>query len=405
MPARTNTDDPIVRPSIKEGSSRNAADALNRAQKIVVKVGSSLLVDHDFLLRREWLQSLVDDLQSWRQDDKASKNRDIVIVTSGAVALGRRSLVLKQGRLPLEHSQAASAAGQATLIDGWARAFEPYGVHVAQLLLTLDDTENRRRYLNARQTLLSLLDLGAVPIINENDTVATEEIRYGDNDRLAAHTAQLASADLLLILSDVDGLYTADPRTSPDATRFETVDEITPEMEANATGPNRDIGIGSGGMATKLAAARIAATHGCQTVITQGHVDRPIRHLLVKGGGTLFRTPRQVVSARKAWIANRLVPKGRVIIDMRAEQLLLERNISILPAGILRVEGDFVRGDAVSICDEQGQILGQGLSGYDHRDLQVAAGKKSREIDELLGYRSRRAAIDRNDLVLNKKGK
>ena len=345
---------------------------------IVIKVGSALLIDpqskDEIPVRRDWLAALARDI-AWL----GQMNKRVIVTTSGAIAIGRSRLGLNAGPLRLDESQAASAAGQAALIDAWGHAFAPHGLVAAQILLTLDDTENRRRYLNARQTITTLMDLGAVPVINENDTVATSEIRYGDNDRLAAHAAQLVGADCLIILSDIDGLYTADPSTDPGAQHIPVVDEITPEIEAMAGKP-RAGSPGSGGMATKLAAARIAAAQGCASIIAHGRANEPISALMAGARATIFRTAISPASARKAWIANRLKPAGEVHIDAGALDAL-HTGASLLPAGVTRCVGDFRRGDAVLLIDPAGRVVAQGLVGYDADELAVVAGKRLSEID------------------------
>ncbi len=326
---------------------------------------------------------------------------EMIVVTSGAIALGRNVLGLK-GALRLEEKQAASAAGQVKLAEAWQAALAPHGIKIAQVLLTLQETEERRRYLNARGTIRTLLDLGALPLVNENDTVATSEIRYGDNDRLAAHTAQIAGADALIILSDIDGLYTADPRINADAAHISVVDVITPEIIRSASGPNSVSGVGSGGMATKITAAKIAGASGCATIIAAGDCAHPIRAVLEGAPATLFRPSDNKENARRQWIAGRIKSAGKIIVDQGAA-VAIRDGASLLPAGVTAIEGDFRRGDAVSIISTDNEMLGQGLSAYDAPDIKKIMGLSSDAAEQALGYRRRPAVIERNDLVLRTK--
>ena len=370
-----------------------AGERLRKSRRLVVKVGSAILCGADGV-RQGWLTALAAEIATLR-----ASSVEIVIVSSGAIALGRRQLGLGRG-LRLDEKQAASAAGQAALMQAWQSAFARHETPVAQVLLTLDDTEDRRRYLNARATARTLLDLGAVPIVNENDTVATSEIRYGDNDRLAAHVAQLVEADTLLILSDVDGVYDADPRTSKNASRFDVIDAITPAIESAAAGPNAAAEVGSGGMASKLAAAKIAAQNGCATIIAPGHVEAPLAQIREGGPATLIRENGSASTARLRWIAGRLKPAGEIHIDAGAEKAL-RAGASLLPAGVTKVVGEFSRGDAVAMIGPEGQIVGQGLCAYHRGELEQIAGRQSDEIETLLGYKRRPAAIEKNDMALN----
>jgi len=320
------------------------------------------------------------------------------VVTSGAIALGRKRLGLS-GVLRLDEKQAASAAGQAALAQAWQAAFEPHGVAIAQILLTLDDTENRRRYLNARATFKTLLDLGALPLVNENDTIATSEIRYGDNDRLAAHAAQIIESDLLVILSDIDGLYSADPRKDATAAHIPFVPAITPEIESAAGGVNLLAGVGSGGMASKIAAAKIAGSFGCASIIAPGLADHPLRAVIEGGKATLFAPSATREGARRQWIAGRLKPLGQITIDEGAVRALLG-GASLLPAGVQKIAGEFSRGDAVEIVSADGKLIGQGLSAYDSSEAIRIAGVKSDQIEALLGYRRRPALVEKDDLFL-----
>jgi len=374
-----------------------AGKRLRGSRRLVVKVGSAILCADDGV-RAEWLASLAAELAVLRKDGV-----EIVIVSSGAIALGRAQLRLGDG-LRLDEKQAASAAGQAALAHAWQSAFAQIGLPVGQILLTLDDTENRRRYLNARATLRTLLDLGAVPVVNENDTVATSEIRYGDNDRLAAHAAQLVEADTLLILSDVDGVYDADPRSNSSANRLAVIDTITPDIEAAATGPNAARGVGSGGMASKLSAAKIAANSECATIIASGHVTAPLTHIREGGAATLIEANTSSPNARRRWIGGRIKPSGAVHIDAGAEKALRSGS-SLLPAGVVSVDGEFSRGDAVSVIGPGDSVVGNGLSAYAARDIRLIAGRRSEDIEAVLGYKRRPAIIEKNDLALIEKTK
>ncbi len=372
-----------------------AGERLRSARRLVLKVGSAILCAPDGV-RDTWLAALAAELASLRK-----AGVEILIVSSGAIALGRTRLKLGRG-LRLDEKQAASAAGQAALAHAWQSAFAAHDLPVAQVLLTLDDTEDRRRYLNARATFRTLLDLGAIPVVNENDTVATSEIRYGDNDRLAAHAAQIVEADTLLILSDVDGVYDADPRTNADATRFDVIETITPEIENAAAGPNTETGVGAGGMASKLAAANIAAKSGCATIIAPGHVDAPLGRILEGGAATLIRASGSASRARRRWIAGRLKPAGEVHVDAGAADAL-RGGASLLPAGVTGVEGAFSRGDAVAIVGPGGVPIGKGLSAYHSDEIRRIARRRSDEIEKLLGYKRRPAVIEKNDLALQEK--
>ena len=373
---------------------RTTHQALARARRLVVKVGSAILAGADGV-REGWLGALAGDIAMLRDE-----GRDVVVVTSGAIALGRRRLNL-EGPLRLDEKQAASAAGQAALVEAWQRAFTPHGIAVAQILLTLDDTENRRRYLNARATFATLLELGALPLVNENDTIATAEIRYGDNDRLAAHAAQIAGAELLVILSDIDGVYDADPRLAPNARRLPLIERITPEIVAAAGGANPHAGVGSGGMASKIAAAEIAAASGASTIIAPGTDDHPLRRILEGGPATLILAPTTADSARRQWIGGRLKPQGEIRIDAGAAKAVLG-GASLLPAGVQSVSGGFQRGDAVLVIAPDGAAIAQGLSAYGAPELRLIAGKRSDDIERILGYRRRPAVIEKDDLALRK---
>jgi len=366
---------------------------LTAARRVVVKVGSSLLVDETSgELDQGWLDSLVDDVARLHR-----RGQRPVLVSSGAIALGRRRLDFPDGRLKLKDSQAASAVGQIHLAAAYRAAFARLGLTAAQILLTLDDTERRGRYLNARDTLETLLARGAVPVVNENDTVATAEIRYGDNDRLAARVAQLVGADCLVLLSDVDALYDADPRHSEQARPIAEVTRITPELEALAGSTLS--AYGTGGMATKLAAAKIATAAGCSMAIASGRVPNPIAALEAGARCTWFPTLANPVTVRKRWIAGHLDLRGAYCVDVGAARALAARK-SLLPAGAVAVRGEFERGDAVAVLNPDGKEIARGLSAYASADALRLLGRQSGEIEELLGYRGRDELIHRDDLVL-----
>jgi glutamate 5-kinase len=370
-----------------------AASPLASARRIVVKVGSALLVDQETgRLNRAWLETLVEDLLRLRE-----RNQQVILVSSGAIALGRRQLKLAKGPLRLEESQAAAAVGQIRLAHAYKELLEEKGVTVAQVLLTLEDSEQRRRYLNARATLTALLELGAIPVINENDTVATAEIRYGDNDRLAARVAQMASADCLLLLSDVDGLYTADPNRDPGARFIERVSQITPDIEAMAGRTVSDVG--SGGMATKIMAARIAMSAGCHMCISAGRDNHPVRRIEEGERATWFVPSASPVAARKQWISGTLRPAGAISIDEGALRALRARK-SLLPAGVVSAQGRFERGDTISVLAPDGAEIARGIVAYSDSDATRIMGRKSSEIEALLGFRGRAEMIHRDDLVI-----
>jgi len=374
-------------------AAARAGARLVRAKRVVVKIGSALLVEPSTgRVNRAWLETLAADLAAMRE-----RGQEVVIVSSGAIALGRRQLGLPQGKLRLEESQAAAAVGQIRLAHAWKEVLEAHGLAVAQVLLTLGDTEERRRYLNARNTLTALLRLGAIPVINENDTVATAEIRYGDNDRLAARVAQMSSADCLVLLSDVDGLYTADPSRHPEARFIAEVDRITPEVEAMAGGSASDVG--SGGMVTKVMAAKIAVAAGCHMCVAIGDEPHPLRRLETGARCTWFRAAESPVTVRKQWIAGLLKPAGEFKVDAGAAKALRSGK-SLLPAGIVAVEGRFDRGDAVVVRDPDGIEIARGLTAYSSEDARLIRGRRSQELEGLLGYRGRDEMIHRDDLVL-----
>lgn len=371
----------------------DAASALREARRIVVKIGSALLVQGGGKgVARDWLAALAADIAALRNE-----GRQVIVVSSGAVALGRARLGVAAGGL--EDKQAAAAVGQSLLMHAWEEALAPHGLIVAQLLLTRDDTERRRRWLNARATVEALLGHGVVPVVNENDTVATEEIRYGDNDRLAARAAQLARADLLVLLSDVDGLYTADPRRDPAAAHLPLIESLGPEVLAMAGGANAATGIGTGGMATKLAAAQIARSAGCSTVIASGLTLHPLKAVADGARATLIAAPDGPMQAYKQWIAGSLAPAGTLVLDAGAARAL-EGGKSLLPSGITAVEGDFEKGDCVRLTGPDGARLGVGLAAYPAEDLTRIRGRRSDGIEAVLGYRGPTAAIHRDDMVL-----
>jgi len=370
------------------GESRLAA-----ARRVVVKVGSALLVEGSTgRVNRAWLESLAEDIAALR-----GRGQEVVLVSSGAIALGRRELGLAPGRLKLEESQAAAAVGQIRLAHAWKEVLEQRGFTVAQVLLTLGDTEERRRYLNARNTLTTLLRLGAIPVINENDTVATAEIRYGDNDRLGARVAQMVSADCLVLLSDVDGLYTADPTRDPGARFIAEVTRITPQIEAMAGGSASEVG--SGGMATKVMAAKIAVAAGCSLCIAAGRELSPLRRVEAGARCTWFLAEASPVTVRKQWIAGLLRPAGELVVDAGAASAL-QAGKSLLPAGVVQVKGRFDRGDAVLVRDPGGVEIARGLAAYSSADAERIRGRRSAELEALLGYRGRDEMIHRDDLVL-----
>ncbi len=376
----------------KPGNSR-ARGPLAGARRVVVKVGSALLVDpRSGRLNRAWLETLVEDLLRLRR-----RGQQLVLVSSGAIALGRRHLGLAAGALRLEESQAAAAVGQIRLAHAYKELLEAHEVTVAQVLLTLEDSEQRTRYLNARATLEALLALGAIPVINENDTVATAEIRYGDNDRLAARVAQMTSADCLVLLSDVDGLYTADPNRHGDARFIDQVAQITPEIEAMAGGSASNMG--SGGMATKIAAARIAVGAGCHMCIAPGRHSHPLKRIESGARCTWFVPASTPVAARKQWIAGTLRPAGALHIDDGAMRALLAGK-SLLPAGVTGALGRFESGDTVSVMDKDGREVARGIAGYSDAETARILGRQSGEIEALLGYRGREELIHRDDLVI-----
>ncbi|WP_417793542.1 glutamate 5-kinase [Terasakiella pusilla] len=367
--------------------------ALKDGKRIVIKIGSALLVDAiNGKIHRSWLESLASDIAAAR-----ARGQEIVIVTSGAIAVGRRHLDLPQGSLRLEEKQAAAACGNIRLAHAYQEVLGHHQISVAQILVTLEDSENRRRYINARNTIETLLRVGAVPLINENDTVATDEIRFGDNDRLAARVAAMISADTLVLFSDIDGLYTADPSKDPAAEFIPVVRQITPEIEAMAGGSASNVG--SGGMTTKIAAAKISLNAGCRMVITRGERTNPLDALENGEKATWFLPEATPMNARKKWISGGLKSMGEVIVDAGAIKALQEGR-SLLPIGVKEIIGEFVRGEAVSVKGPDGAEVGRGLIAYGSEDAKKIVGLKSTEIKDALGYIGRDEMIHRDHLVV-----
>jgi glutamate 5-kinase len=365
---------------------------LSEYRRLVIKVGSSLLIDSDDKVHHGWLEGLAENIATLK-----GNGQEVLIVSSGAIAIGSTVLGINKRRARLEDLQAAAAAGQVQLVTAWQEALALQGIAAAQVLLTPEDTENRRRFLNARGTLEKLLDHSVVPIINENDTVATEEIRYGDNDRLAARVAQLVMADALILLSDVDGLYTADPGSFDAAEHIPEVRKITEDIQAMAGETRSDIG--SGGMSTKVQAARIATHAGCSTVIASGAIERPLDSLASGGTCTIFRADGTPAAARKQWLAGVLEVRGELRLDDGAVNALNDGK-SLLPVGVVEVIGNFRRGDVVTLVDSRGNELGRGLAEYSSAEAERLAGCHSGQIEEHLGYRGRSVMVHRDELVL-----
>jgi glutamate 5-kinase len=381
--------------SADSSGAQHARPEWTNARRVVVKIGSSLLVDRaSGQLKAAWLESLAEDVAAL-----VKAGKDAIVVSSGAISLGRHLLGFGKGALALEQSQAAAAVGQISLASAYQAAFKAQGLTAAQILLTLGDTEERRRYLNARQTISTLLAQRAVPVVNENDTVATAEIRYGDNDRLSARVASMISADCLVLLSDIDGLYTAPPGSVPAGTLVPEVRQITPDIEAMAGSAGSELS--RGGMVTKIEAGRIALASGANMAITSGTILHPLRALDCGAACTWFLAPSDPVTARKRWIAGQLEPKGQLVIDAGAERALLSGK-SLLPAGVRRAEGTFERGDAVVIRAADGRELGRGLVAYAQADAARIMGKKSGEIATILGFEGRAELIHRDDMVLSR---
>jgi glutamate 5-kinase len=362
--------------------------------RITLKIGSALLVDPATGLKTTWLAAMAEDIAMLRKS-----GAEVLVVSSGAIALGRTVLGLGRGALRLEESQAAAAAGQIRLARAWDEALSHHSIRTGQILLTLGDTEERRRYLNARATIGTLLKFGAVPIINENDTVATSEIRYGDNDRLAARVATMMGGDLLVLLSDIDGLYTAPPASDPSARHIAHVAAITPEIEAMAGGAASIYS--RGGMRTKIDAGKIATAAGTAMIIANGKVDGPISAVLAGARTTFFAPAEKPERAYKTWIAGHLEPQGRLTLDDGAIAALMAGK-SLLPAGVRRVDGTFQRGDTVAILDPSGREIARGLVAYDSGDAEKIAGRRTQDIPALIGYAARSAMVHRDDLVVSR---
>ncbi len=375
-------------------SNEQSSQQIKDARRLIIKIGSALLVDEESgEIQHDWLDALADDIFMCRE-----RGQEVLVVTSGAIAVGRHHLGLHGSTLRLEEKQAAAATGQIQLAHAYQATLGRHNLTVAQILLTLADTEERRRHLNARNTLTQLLQLGAIPVINENDTVATQEIRFGDNDRLAARVAAMISADTLVLLSDIDGLYDADPRHESQARHIATLNEINAETEAMAGKPS--LGYSSGGMATKLQAAKISLAAGCRMAIALGTEPHPLRLMDEGARCTWFVPQANPMTARKRWIAGSLQPMGIIVIDDGAVNAL-GRGTSLLPAGVTEVKGTFERGDLVSICAVDGREVARGLSAYANGDATLISGHKSGEIEAVLGYRGRDELIHRDDLVLS----
>jgi glutamate 5-kinase len=370
-----------------------ASPELSQFRRIVVKVGSALLVDSDRgEVRASWLAALADDMAKLHKE-----GRDVLVVSSGSIALGRSRLKLPGGALKLEESQAAAAVGQIALARIWSEVLGAHGIGAGQILVTLQDTEERRRYLNARSTIAKLLEWRVVPVINENDTVATNEIRYGDNDRLAARVATMTSADLLVLLSDIDGLYTAPPAANPDARLIPVVEAVTAGIEAMAGAAESELS--RGGMRTKIEAAKIATSAGTHMLIASGKIAHPLQAIADGGRCTWFLTPANPVTARKRWIAGSLEPKGTLTIDAGAVAAL-RAGKSLLPAGVIRVDGQFARGDAVVVRGPDTHEIGRGLVAYDAEHADRIKGRSSSDAAQILGISGRAEMIHRDDLVV-----
>ena len=365
---------------------------LSSCRRIVIKIGSALLVDRGSGLKKAWLDAMCEDIAML-----AARGVEVLVVSSGAIAMGRTVLDIGSGALRLEESQAAAAVGQIALARAWSEGLSKHDIVAGQILLTLGDTEERRRYLNARATISQLMKMKAVPVINENDTVATSEIRYGDNDRLAARVATMVGADLLVLLSDIDGLYTAPPHLDPEAEFLPVVAAITPDIEAMAGGAASELS--RGGMRTKIDAGKIATSAGCAMIIASGKVEHPLRAIMEGARHSWFAPSARPVTAWKTWIAGKLAPAGRLTIDEGAERALLDGK-SLLPAGVRAVEGDFARGDTIAIISFDGREVARGLSSYDGQEARLIAGKKSADIAAVLGYSGRAAMVHRDDMVM-----
>jgi len=369
---------------------------IKNSKRIVIKIGSSLLIDKNKgNLKSEWLKSLAQDINKLIKQKK-----EIIIVSSGSIALGQKHLKLK-GNLTLDEKQAAAATGQVSLAYAWKEVMEKFGLNIAQILLAPDDTEKRRKHLNARATLLKLLELQVIPVINENDTVSTEEIKFGDNDRLAARVAQMCSADLLILLSDINGLYSSDPNKSNNTVLIEEIHEITDEIETMAGPPHSSMA--SGGMVTKIAAAKISTKAGCNMIICNGHFINPLSKLEIDGTEfSWFRATEKPLNSRKQWISGALQVKGKITIDKGATEAV-KKGSSMLSAGIVSTVGNYEKGDLVQIVDEQQNFVGKGLIHFNNSEVDLIKGSKSNDIETILGYRGKDEVVHRDDLVLEKK--
>ncbi len=373
--------------------TKTASEVLGDAQRIVIKIGSALLFDSQKgIARQEWMAELASDIAELK-----AQGKEVILVSSGSIALGRQMLGLKKGTIKLEEKQAAAATGQVTLVQHWADALKSYQLKTAQILLAPDDTETRKRHINARSTINTLLSLGVVPVVNENDTITTYEIRFGDNDRLAARVAAMMSADLLILLSDIDGLYDSNPKQNPSARHLPFIARITDDVMA--MGGGSDTEFASGGMKTKLAAAHIANQAGVAMIICSGEVAKPISHLAAGAKASLFAAATSTQTARKNWIAGALTPSGKIQIDAGAISALRQGK-SLLPVGVTDISGQFERGDLVQICSASGEEIGHGLAGYSSDEADKLAGQKSADISAVLGYEGRAELIHADDLVM-----
>ena len=372
---------------------KTASLAVESATRIVIKIGSALLFDSNKgTARTKWMAELAADIEKLK-----SQGKEVILVSSGSIAFGRQILGLKKATIKLEEKQAAAATGQVTLVQHWADALSAFNLKTAQILLAPDDTETRKRHINARSTMNTLLSLGVIPVVNENDTITTYEIRFGDNDRLAARVAAMMSADLLILLSDIDGLYTSNPKQDPSATHIPYVERITEDILA--MGGGSDTEFASGGMKTKLAAAAIASQAGVEMMICSGEVERPISHLKKGAKATIFDAATSTQTARKNWIGGALAPLGKIQIDTGA-MAALRKGKSLLPVGVTHISGQFERGDLVQICAPSGEEIGHGLAGYTSTEALRLAGQNSSDISAVLGYEGRAELIHADDLVM-----
>ncbi|MDC1035260.1 glutamate 5-kinase [Alphaproteobacteria bacterium] len=369
---------------------------IQKSNRIVIKIGSALLIDKNKgALKNKWLESLALDIC-----DLIKLKKEVVVVSSGSIALGKKQLELNSN-LTLDEKQAAAATGQISLAHAWKEVMQEHGLNVAQILLAPDDTETRRKHLNARATLIKLLELGVIPVINENDTVSTEEIKFGDNDRLAARVAQMCSADLLILLSDINGLYSSDPNKNKNSTLIGEITEISREIESMA-GPAHSK-ISSGGMITKIEAAKISMNAGCHMIICDGRLNNPL--LKLQDSHTVFswfKAKDNPLNLRKQWISGALQVKGKITIDDGATKAI-KKGYSILPAGILSTEGDYEKGDLIKIVDQSKTFIGTGLTHFNNSEVELIKGSKSENIETILGYRGKDEVVHRDDLVLEKK--